>query len=326
MNNSLPQKSENNQIQNRTNTSKLWAARGIALNPIEYSARITRNNPSAIVILIDQSKSMGNNFFNGKSRAEAVADIVNSFFSELIDRCIRENEIRDYFDVIVIGYGNENGCGRSVNICWEGNLEGKEWVKISELKENVLRIDTINTIKKMPFGDIPSTESKKIWINPLAIGLTPMREAFETCKNYLEDWILDHQTSFPPLVFNITDGYPTDIQDISEIVEISEEIKKLSTNDGNTLLFNCLLQNNQEVLKVINLPNDTKCLGGNEYFLALFESSSYLPNKLAREASRYLQNPEIENGNAKGVSLNADANCIIQILDIGSNFSLNNAE
>src|SRR5690606_8118693 len=238
MSNNLPQKSKNSQLQNSSvNTSGLWAARSSALNPLYYNARITRNNPSAIVLLIDQSGSMVEHFYNGKSKAEAVADIVNSFFSELIDRCIRENEVRDYFDVLVLGYGCENEEGSDVNICWEGNLKDKQWVKVSELKDNVLRIDTINTIKKMPFGEIPSTESKKIWINPVADSLTPMKSALELCKNYLEEWILEHPSSFPPLVFNITDGFPTDVDDILEIVEISEKIKNLQTTDGNVLLF-----------------------------------------------------------------------------------------
>ena len=72
----------------------------------------------------------------------------------------------------------------------------------------------------MPWGPVPSTKTKKIWINPCSDGLTPMYEALELCKNKLEDWVFDKQDSFPPMVFNITDGIPTDIADM-DLSEIS---------------------------------------------------------------------------------------------------------
>ena len=67
MSNNLPQKSRNSQLQNSSaNTSGLWAARSSALNPLYYNARITRNNPGSIIILLDQSGSMDEEYKEGK--------------------------------------------------------------------------------------------------------------------------------------------------------------------------------------------------------------------------------------------------------------------
>src|SRR5690606_23820882 len=129
-----------------------------------------------------------------------------------------------------------------------------------------------------------------------------------------------------PLVFNITDGFPTDVDDILEIVEISEKIKNLQTTDGNVLLFNCLLKQNDAELEIVNLPSENFVFSDNEYYQALFDSSSYLPPKLEQEARRFFLKRETSNSYTKSVSITADANCIIQILGIGSNFISNNAE
>lgn len=323
----LPQTNPNNNSLNKINAAtNIMGIRSAALNPIQYTARVTRKNPCAIIIMIDQSGSMGEEFYNGKSKAEAVSDIINTFLSEVIDKCIRENETRDYFHLMVVGYGNELENGSSVNVAWEGNLEDKEWVTASELKQNVLRTDTIQTLKKLPFGDIPSTESKKVWINPVSDALTPMKEAFIFCQEKLEEWIRDFDAGFPPMIFNITDGYPTDIEDLSEIIEITDQIKELHTKDGNVLIFNSLINTNKVGVEPIYLPFNKGILAKNEYHSALFDASSDLPRAMSKKASEFFKNEEYLNNVSKGVIINADANCLIQLLNIGTNTAIENTE
>ena len=61
--------------------------------------------------------------------AEAVARIVNHQLNELVLRCIKGSETRDYYDIAIIGYGEKAYSG------WKGELEERDFVKPSELKD-----------------------------------------------------------------------------------------------------------------------------------------------------------------------------------------------
>jgi hypothetical protein len=320
-NTNLPSNQGNNSINPVKSAGSVNNIRNTALKPIQYCARVTRNNPSAIVILIDQSGSMEEEFREGITRAQAVADIVNDLFDSLIMKCQREGGIRDYFQIMVIGYGKEVG-NSEVSIIWEGNLANKDWVTVSELKENILNIETKETTKMMPWGLVPDIKTKKIWLNPCCDGLTPMYEALELCKDKLEDWIRDYQDSFPPMVFNITDGYPTDIDDLTLIENICSDIKSIKSNDGSTLLFNCLITNGNEFI----LPNQTDTNEfEDEYHMTLFNASSTLPHEMKHTASQVFPNKELIIGETKCVIINSTINSLINLLNVGTNTALENA-
>ena len=92
-----------------------------------YSAEISRRQPSCFLFLIDQSGSMADAFSRESAstgtakganeslhkglepvqKAQAVADAVNRLLDSLGQRCVKGNEIYDYFDVGVIGYNSE---------------------------------------------------------------------------------------------------------------------------------------------------------------------------------------------------------------------------
>ena len=301
----------------------VFDARKAALKQTQYSARVTRYNPCAIVILIDQSGSMERQFSETTSRAQAVADIVNDLFDNLIMKCQKEGGIRDYFNILVIGYGKEIG-DSEVSIIWEGNLAGKDWVTVSELKDNILSIETIETVKMMPWGQVPDIKTKKIWINPCCDGLTPMHQALQWCKNKLEDWVFDKQDSYPPMVFNITDGHPTDIDGNMHLLsEVCSQIKSVGTKDGNALLFNCLLTDGEEIV----LPSDTNIseFDDDEYLLALFHASSTLPHEMKNIAKQCFQDDRFLLGDTKGVIINSTVSSLINLLNIGTNTALGNA-
>jgi hypothetical protein len=264
---------------------------------------------------------MKEEFREGVSRAQVVADIVNDLFDSLIMKCQREGGIRDYFQIMVIGYGKK--CGSSeVSIIWEGNLADKDWVSVSDLKENILDTKKIHTTKIMPWGEVPDVQTKKIWLNPCHDGLTPMYEALQLCKEKLEDWIYDFQDSFPPMVFNITDGYPTDVNDLTLVENICSEIKSIKSNDGGTLLFNCLITNGEEFV----LPNLSDSNGfEDEYHLTLFNASSHLPHEMKHTASQVFPNKELIIGETKCVIINSTINSLINLLNVGTNTALENA-
>lgn len=150
-----------------------------------------------------------------------------------------------------------------------------------------------------------------------------MYAALKLCKDKLEDWIYDYQDSFPPMVFNITDGYPTDVKDLSLIEKVCTEIKSISTNDGKALLFNCLITNGDEMV----LPSITsaKDFEENEYHHILFKASSSLPYEMKYIANQIFQDDRFILDEIKGVVINSTVNSLINLLNIGTNTALANA-
>jgi hypothetical protein len=70
-----------------------------------YSAEISRGKPACFIFLLDQSGSMGDAFGTEQAlrKADFVADVVNRTLHNLVIRCTKTEEIRNYYYVSVIG-------------------------------------------------------------------------------------------------------------------------------------------------------------------------------------------------------------------------------
>jgi hypothetical protein len=317
--NNLPTTTGVNNQELQSQLGNIQAMRKKATSPTQYNARITRNNPGAIVILIDQSGSMTGEMVtdDGKTSTKAIltTEIINSFLSELLNRCITTNggvnDIKDYFNIVVIGYGQEDD---EANIAWEGNLLGKSWISVDELKGNILSIT--ETIEKNRFNKEVKI-LKKIWLTPKAIGLTPMKSAFLKAKTLIADWVLKNENSFPPLIFNITDGEVTDVEDFSELVDVCTDIKKLKTRDGEPIIFNYHMSNKNE--NEILFPSSSDNLGDDEYTTCLQKISSVLPEHLLIKVLNIFGIPSNESKNRIGLLLNvANIDNLTKLLNIGT--------
>lgn len=278
-----------------------------------YRNRITRKNPTAVVILIDQSGSMAEKtLFAGRelSKAEAVASIVNMLISELINRSRREEGIRDYFDVAVYGY---SGSGvRSLLPYPKKNI-----VTLSKLAEMVLRTDEEKIERRLPDGTGSlSVVTKKIWIEPMADGSTPMLEAFGKALKLLTKWCSDrtHRQSYPPTVFNITDGEATDGSP-EELASAAEKIKSLSTEGGNALMVNIHLSSHFGTEPVI-FPDSTARLPHDRYAWLLYEMASLLPRPYSKAMGMN------SSDECRTMSYNTSMHDLLNIMNIGS-ISLN---
>ena len=317
MNDNLPQHIKNDlQVQSGNHLMK---ARNLAITPLDYNVRITRHNPGLIIILIDQSTSMNDEYKDGVSIADATASVVNDFLNEIVYKCQREDGVRDYFQFLIIGYGPETKeLSYEPVICWDGNLKGKEWVTTSELKANVLKSVETEKMEKMPWGEIiKSITPKNIWIDTIADGLTPMKGAFELCLEKIQDSCNDRQDSYPPLIINITDGYPTDIEDDSELIEVCNKIKNVTTKHGNALLFNCLFTNSNERILFPFLNQDINF--EDNYHKTLFQCSSTLPTKMRQKAYEKYGNEDFLNEETVGLIINSDIKALNDLLNIGTN-------
>jgi hypothetical protein len=274
-----------------------------------YLAEINRANPGCFLFLIDHSGSMDEPIGGAlggvpdKRKEDAVTDAINLLLQNLCIKCAKSEGVRDYYDVGVIGYGG------TVDFAFAGELEGQSLVPISRVANSPMRIES--RTKGVPDGSggfVDQVVKVPIWFEPLAYGGTPMCEAMGIAYQELQDWIAQHQNSYPPIVINITDGESTDGDPTSQ----AQAITSLSTRDGNVLLFNCHLSS-QEASPIV-FPDSEEDLP-DEYALLLFNISSVLPDKL-REAAREAEY-EISD-QARGFAFNADFMNLINFLEIGT--------
>src|SRR5947209_6455360 len=152
-----------------------------------YSAEISRTNPSCFVFLIDQSGSMDDAFGAGEAtqkKADGVADAINRLLQNLVIKCAKEEGIRDYFEVGVIGYGTQ------VGPAFSGALAGRPLVKISEVGNAPARVEQRN--KQVPDGAgglVDQPVRFPVWFGPVSSGGTSMGQALSEAKTTVENWV-----------------------------------------------------------------------------------------------------------------------------------------
>lgn len=273
-----------------------------------YSAEISRANPSCFVFLIDQSGSMVDPIAGseGKRKCDSVADAINRLLHNLIIKCARGEGVRNFYEVCVIGYGAQ------VGPAFSGPLVGRDLVPLSEVAAAPARVEQrVREVDDGRGGVFQQKTRFPVWFEPVAKGLTPMGQALSMASQILDGWVAKHQTSFPPIVINITDGEATDTGPVSQ----AESLRSLSTYDGEVMLFNCHISS-QPVPPVV-FP-DTDAGLADEFARILFSVSSVLPATL-RDLAR------AENLNltpqTRGFAFNADLVELIRFLDIGTRSS-----
>lgn len=280
-----------------------------------YTAQITRNTPTAFIFMIDQSISMSRKLnYRGEfiTLADAVARIINNQINELVLRCIKTNEVRHYYDIAVIGYGDEASFG------WKGNLAGRDFVSPEDLKNNPFKKITVKEEKRTRKGVELKEVEKAQWVEPVAAGkYTRADKALTLAKTLLDKWMKEHHEKdcYPPTIINITDGAFNGISNPSEVnTQLANELKALFTNDGNVLMWNIHItpDNKEQVL----LPISKTELNEDKYSEWLYDMSSLLP-------SRYNQpigdlRGDAENTRHVAMATNTDLSTLIQLMDIGT--------
>jgi hypothetical protein len=274
-----------------------------------YSAEISRSNPTCIVVLLDQSRSMSNFFEVGERRlkkAEFLADVANRTLHDIVIRCTKTEGIRDYYYVSVLGYGVGRG---GVASALAGQLSGRKLVRISEVGEFPARLE--ERVRKTSDGLGGLVEQRvrfPVWIDPRALNDTPMCAAMTEARRILEEWLLDHPRCFPPVVLHISDGGSTD----GDPTSLGLSIMGLKSEDGNVLLFNCHLSSRDGGRVVY--PVDASSLV-DHLARTLFSVSSVLPASFVAAASA--SGVPVAEG-ARGFVYNADAASLVQFFEIGT--------
>lgn len=256
---------------------------------------IGTSNPGCIVILVDRSSSMDEEWGTG-TKAEGAALAVNRILEELVNASKAGAVIRNRCHVTVIGYG--------------GQVERVVDGMISDVASSLIEVRNVKKSIPDGAGGIVEVEVEMpIWVEPVANYGTPMHEAFENAAEVVQRWRDDRPDSFPPIVINVTDGaanYP----DLTSVA--AGKVMNLGTTDGNVLVFNIHIANNKH--EVI-LPHSTTQLAGDGFAEFLFSLSSVLPESLREVAE------------AAGLRAEADARCfaynagpvtMIKLLNFGS--------
>ena len=268
-----------------------------------YEQSITRSRRTAFVILIDGSGSMSEELlFQGRrtTKAEAVAAITNNLLFELIERARRNDGVRDYYDIAVLSYGGDD---RVESLF----AAGREWLPVSELAASGVPVGTATVEFRLPDGRSSLRETPAPqWIAPRAAGQTPMYEALLTARDLVSGWVVrpENADSFPPVVFNITDGEATDGDD-EDLLTVCNQIKQLGATDRPG-----------DAVRPVLFPSADEARYPSRYASLLYACSSEMP-ALFDPAIRAAKGPGALPP-FRGMSYNASTAELISILNIGS--------
>ena len=277
-----------------------------------YTQSITRERRTAFVIAIDCSGSMVEEItFDSRkmSKSEAVSEVTNRLIFELIERARRSDGVRDYYDVSVVGYSGEGVCSM---------LDGAaDFVPIDTLSAMDVSVKERMVECRLPSGEVALRRvATPCWVKPCANGETPMFEALLYIRDILSKWVcrVDNVDSFPPMVFNITDGESSDASP-QELLAVCEQIKSLHTTDGNVLLVNIHITNSSCNQPLI-FPTQEQASYINRYAQLLYDASSQMPecmNDAIRGMKHCGARPPF-----RGMSCNASIVELLTIFNIGS--------
>ncbi len=276
-----------------------------------YSQEISRQNKACFLFLLDQSFSMEEPLGSSQNRkCDELVTAINGWLQNMAIRASGDEGIKDWMDVGVFGYRTDRSANPIIESALRGPLAGKTVVSIPEIGANPARIDTRNQfIPDEETGEMIQVPCEMpVWVDPVTEGGTPMCHMLYHAHEVLSGWIAQHPRSFPPIVVHITDGESQD----GDPTPYAEAIKRLATEDGNVLLFNCHLSMTAAAPFMfpatdVGLPD--------ELAKALFHMSSVLPEPFYRHA--VMEGFPLQP-NARGMAFNADMVCLIQFLNMGT--------
>lgn len=284
-----------------------------------YTAQVTRDTPTAFIFLVDQSISMNRStqlYGEPLTLSEAVARIVNRSIEELVNRCIKGSEVRRYFDIAIIGYGDE------AQSAWQGKLVGRDFVTPEELRQSPYKTITAREEKRTRRGVEIKEVQRTQWLEAKHQGKqTRLDKAVRYAQRLLEQWCAEHRgkVCYPPTVINITDGEYNAVSH-EEMLQIAGELKSIETLDGNTLFFNIHIS--PTTLQTTSFPEEPT--GLESLAQRLYALSSLLPERYNLSISQLLGADSSVTKRKRGLVVNADMATLIKTIEIGTPTNISN--
>lgn len=276
-----------------------------------YQKKWGGTHPGCLILLLDQSGSMkrpfsGKNTEYDHKKCDIVAAAVNQILFEIVTACQKGTKFSSRADIAVIGYG-----GTIVQSVLPLSIRDKKFVSILDLQQNPLRIESR---QKERFDDTGEsyieTVHSNIWVEPVAVGETPMCKALEHANILASNWAATHINNFPPVVINTTDGHASD----GDPLDIFNKLMRIQTNDGNLLLFNCHITDKWH--PPVEFPSSDASLPDDFFAQMLYNCSSEIPDE-TRTAYLQATSNELTHG-SRGYIFNGDANSVRKMLVFGS--------
>ena len=277
---------------------------------MSYSAEISRSRPGCFLFLVDQSGSMRDHISGNPvdgQKSKAAADALNRSLQAITIRCSQGEEVRDYFDIGVIGYTTDGIGFDIIESELAGTTPEQPFIPISEVSETA-KLTTKDVKENDGAGGMVTAQRQfPVWLEPKAEYGTPMREVFQTALLSIQKWTSEHPESFPPIIIHISDG-----EGDEDPLPVAQQIMALQTKDGNPLVFNIHLSS--KAGNPVRFPA-TEDILPDSHAVSLFNMSSVLPPQAAQAAkSLDIDIPE----NARGYVFNSDMNSLVQFLEIGT--------
>lgn len=254
-----------------------------------HQAEISREHPAMILFLFDCSYSMSETYGDtNMTRGQFLANLCNHTLDQVILACEKGTEIRAYFEIGILGYG-------------DGAQIIKPVQSVIDLAQNPL---------KMVKGDIDGVPIEKpVWLmDPTQRVNTDMCAGFTLARDVLSRWAQAHPASFPPVLLHVSDGKWTRDDPFPEAMKIQNDVK---TDDGACIIMNIHIGANLN--DVIVFPSQEP--SGSDYQKALFQMSSVLPESFLQRAREMYG--LVESG-ARGYMFNAQPDDLSKFFDIGT--------
>ncbi len=276
-----------------------------------YTADISRNNPGCFLFLIDQSSSMSGALGGqpGLQKMDGAADALNRILDAISQRCSQGMDVRDYFHVGILTYSTDNLGSPDVQSALPGTSPENPFLTISEVVDAATVEDRQVKESDGAGGLVEVSRKFPVWLRPEAKWGTPMCNALTLASDALHGWIVDHPSSYPPMVISVTDGAAGD----GDPVPLAEEIMDMGTDDGNVLIYNAHLS--EMSATPVQYPSDESEVPPDEYALQMFRMSSELPDPVVSLAAD--MGLPVTTG-SRGYVYNADMVALVQFLDIGT--------
>lgn len=265
-------------------------------------------HPGELIFLLDQSGSMKNDYYNGKSRAYFAAMAINNLINATIDKNFEGRKPKDRCHIAVIGYNTNVGCiveGFLSDLEMKTNTPEAPLEIVEVLEDNKGTISTKN--KELP-----------MWVKPQSGGTTNMKGAFELAQEIIKKWMDTCPDNPAPVIINITDGDPYwDQKEVSEcrdeVKGVVNEIMQIDTKDGKVQIFNILIGEGSDSC-VFPCVEDTSW-GARERFL--FGVSTVIPNSDTFKSAAKKNGLNLQP-DSRGVALNVGGKDLVKVIDFGS--------
>ncbi len=274
----------------------------MANNEMQWSSA----TPGLLIILVDQSGSMMNEYCDGDSRTVFSAKVINRVINTIIKKNFNKDKPKNRCFISVIGYGYE------VKELCSGFLE--------DLYNNPIRIEKkTQKISDGNGGLVDVSVNQPIWVEPINEDRwTNMRDGFKMAKQLVEDWISDKPECPAPVIINISDGMPYyDNKEasvcIQETEDVAKQIMNISNSDGNVLIFNAEIGDGGHTIFTPSTEAEVEAGGQPAQFL--YEISSVIPEGYKNAAQK--NELSIKEG-SRCCIFNADAVELIKLIDFGS--------